>query len=66
MLLKSLNHCSILSVTPIAVSASERANFMVKGFNLCRSTTRYSRCSLIILSATPVLAHLFLTLALAP
>ncbi|KAJ8620425.1 hypothetical protein MRB53_028954 [Persea americana] len=40
MLLRSLNHCSILSVTPIAVSASERANFMVKGFNLCRSTTR--------------------------
>lgn len=40
MCLKGLNHCSILSVTPIAVCASGRANFTVKGFNLCRSTTR--------------------------
>ncbi|XP_058083204.1 squamosa promoter-binding-like protein 1 [Magnolia sinica] len=34
------HHCRIASVMPIAVSASERANFTVKGFNICRSAMR--------------------------
>ncbi|XP_058084198.1 squamosa promoter-binding-like protein 1 [Magnolia sinica] len=34
------NHCRISWVTPIAVSVSGRASFTVKGFNLCRSSTR--------------------------
>ncbi|XP_077240490.1 squamosa promoter-binding-like protein 12 [Tasmannia lanceolata] len=40
LLLNSQNHCRISSVTPIAVSISETANFVVRGFNLSRSTTR--------------------------
>ncbi|XP_077218276.1 squamosa promoter-binding-like protein 1 [Tasmannia lanceolata] len=38
--LKNQNHCRISSVTPIAVSVSERANFVVRGYNLSGSTTR--------------------------
>ncbi|KAF8387706.1 hypothetical protein HHK36_026360 [Tetracentron sinense] len=38
--LKIHNHCRISSVKPIAVSVSERAQFLVKGFNLSRPTTR--------------------------
>ncbi|WOL15767.1 squamosa promoter-binding-like protein 6 [Canna indica] len=34
------NRCKILSVTPIAVSHSKKAKFMVKGFNLAQSTSR--------------------------
>ncbi|KAB5527320.1 hypothetical protein DKX38_021167 [Salix brachista] len=35
------NNCSkILSVKPIAISASEKANFLIKGFNLSRPATR--------------------------
>ncbi|MEI4867051.1 hypothetical protein, partial [Klebsiella pneumoniae] len=32
--------CKILSVKPIAVSVSERAQFLVKGFSIFGSTTR--------------------------
>lgn len=35
------NSSKILSVKPIAISASERAQFLVKGINLTRPTTRY-------------------------
>ncbi|XP_052204479.1 squamosa promoter-binding-like protein 1 isoform X2 [Diospyros lotus] len=38
--LKSHNDCRILSITPIAVSGSERVQFSVKGLNLSRSTSR--------------------------
>ncbi|XP_047332260.1 squamosa promoter-binding-like protein 1 [Impatiens glandulifera] len=38
--IRSRNHCSILSVTPVAVTLSERAHFLIKGFNLSRSTLR--------------------------
>nr|QMV47665.1 squamosa-binding protein-like 1A [Paeonia suffruticosa] len=38
--LKSYNYSNILSVRPIAVSVSERAQFTVKGFNLYRPATR--------------------------
>ncbi|KAL6952972.1 hypothetical protein U1Q18_041380 [Sarracenia purpurea var. burkii] len=38
--LKSHINCRILSIKPIAVPFSERAQFLVKGFNLSRSTTR--------------------------
>ncbi|KAF8401228.1 hypothetical protein HHK36_012158 [Tetracentron sinense] len=41
---RNYNHCRISSVTPIAVSVSERAQFVVKGFNLSRSTTSL-RCA---------------------
>ncbi|XAR56939.1 hypothetical protein NMG60_11024911 [Bertholletia excelsa] len=37
---KSPSDCGILSIKPIAVTVSERAQFLVKGFNLARSTTR--------------------------
>ncbi|XP_068658647.1 squamosa promoter-binding-like protein 1 [Aristolochia californica] len=40
-LLKNNDHCKILSITPIAISVSGRAEFMVKGTNLSRSTTRF-------------------------
>ncbi|XP_008223488.1 PREDICTED: squamosa promoter-binding-like protein 12 [Prunus mume] len=38
--LKSHKNCRISYIKPIAVSLSERAQFVVKGFNLSRSTTR--------------------------
>lgn len=38
--LRSNNYTKILSVKPIAVPASERAQFLVKGINLGRSATR--------------------------
>ena len=38
---KSHKNCRILSIKPIAVPLSERAQFLVKGFNLSWSTTRY-------------------------
>ncbi|CAI9767795.1 unnamed protein product [Fraxinus pennsylvanica] len=41
----SNNHGTILSVKPIAVTASERAQFFVKGFNLSRPSARLL-CSL--------------------
>ncbi|KAL2486658.1 Squamosa promoter-binding-like protein 1 [Abeliophyllum distichum] len=37
---KSSNYSTILSVKPIAVTSSERAQFIVKGFNLSRPSTR--------------------------
>ncbi|CAK9160706.1 unnamed protein product [Ilex paraguariensis] len=37
---KSHKNCRISSIKPIAVSVSERVQFLVKGFNLSRSTTR--------------------------
>ncbi|KAK3189925.1 hypothetical protein Dsin_029486 [Dipteronia sinensis] len=37
---KSHKHCRISSVKPIAVSMSERAKFIIKGFNLIQSTMR--------------------------
>ncbi|KAI8003819.1 Squamosa promoter-binding-like protein 12 [Camellia lanceoleosa] len=38
--LKSHKNSRILSIKPVAVSFSERTQFLVKGFNLSRSTTR--------------------------
>ncbi|XP_031279779.1 squamosa promoter-binding-like protein 1 [Pistacia vera] len=38
--LRSNNYSQILSVKPIAISASERAQFLVKGVNLARPATR--------------------------
>ncbi|KAJ4956992.1 hypothetical protein NE237_013775 [Protea cynaroides] len=38
--LKSHNCCRITSIMPIAVSMSEKTQFIVKGFNLSRPTTR--------------------------
>jgi hypothetical protein len=38
--LKSNKNCRILSIKPIAVPLSERTQFLVKGSNLYRSTTR--------------------------
>lgn len=38
--LSSHKHCSISSVKPIAVSASEEVQFTVKGHNISRATTR--------------------------
>ncbi|XP_057958991.1 squamosa promoter-binding-like protein 1 isoform X2 [Malania oleifera] len=38
--LKNLNNCRILSIKPIAVPVYERAQFVVKCFNLAWSTTR--------------------------
>ncbi|KAL5852891.1 hypothetical protein ACOSQ3_008009 [Xanthoceras sorbifolium] len=38
--LKSHKHCRISSIKPIAVSVSERAKFIIRGFNLIRSTMR--------------------------
>uniref|UniRef100_A0A2N9HD86 SBP-type domain-containing protein n=1 Tax=Fagus sylvatica TaxID=28930 RepID=A0A2N9HD86_FAGSY len=38
--LRSNNYGKILSVKPIAISATERAQFLVKGINLTRPTTR--------------------------
>ncbi|XP_065863938.1 squamosa promoter-binding-like protein 1 [Euphorbia lathyris] len=32
--------CKILSIKPIAVTLSEQAQFVVKGYNICRPTTR--------------------------
>ncbi|KAH9766516.1 Squamosa promoter-binding-like protein 1 [Citrus sinensis] len=40
LLLKSHKSCRISSIKPIAVPVSERVKFVVKGFNLSRSTTR--------------------------
>ncbi|XP_058210820.1 squamosa promoter-binding-like protein 1 isoform X1 [Rhododendron vialii] len=37
---ESHKNCRILSIKPVAVPFSERAQFLVKGFNLSRSTTR--------------------------
>lgn len=39
---KSSNYSTILSVKPIAITSSERAQFVVKGFNLSRPSTRYA------------------------
>lgn len=39
--LKTNNYSKILSVKPIAISTSEEAQFLVKGFNLSRPATRY-------------------------
>lgn len=36
-------NCKISSIRPIAVTVSENAKFLVKGFNMSRST-RYSNC----------------------
>lgn len=44
--LKSHKNCRISSIKPIAVSLSEKAQFIVKGFNLSRSSTRYPSASL--------------------
>ncbi|KAK9281033.1 hypothetical protein L1049_003925 [Liquidambar formosana] len=38
--LKSYKYSKVLSVKPIAISVSERAQFLVKGFNLSQPTTR--------------------------
>nr|AIL95846.1 SQUAMOSA promoter binding-like transcription factor [Gossypium hirsutum] len=38
--LKSHRNCKISSIKPIAVSVTERAQFVVKGFNLNQSSTR--------------------------
>ncbi|XP_057468455.1 LOW QUALITY PROTEIN: squamosa promoter-binding-like protein 1 [Actinidia eriantha] len=38
--LTSHKNCKILSIKPIAVSVSDSAQFLVKGFNLSRPTTR--------------------------
>ncbi|XP_037496239.1 squamosa promoter-binding-like protein 1 [Jatropha curcas] len=38
--LRSSSYSRILSVKPIAISASERAEFVIKGINLSRPTTR--------------------------
>ncbi|XVF28123.1 hypothetical protein REPUB_Repub15cG0001900 [Reevesia pubescens] len=38
--LKSHKNCRISSIKPIAVSVTERAQFVVKGFNLNRSSTK--------------------------
>ncbi|KAL9385151.1 hypothetical protein Peur_022161 [Populus x canadensis] len=38
--LRSNNYSKILSVKPIAISASEKAKFCIKGFNLSRPATR--------------------------
>uniref|UniRef100_A0A1D1YRL6 Squamosa promoter-binding-like protein 6 n=2 Tax=Anthurium amnicola TaxID=1678845 RepID=A0A1D1YRL6_9ARAE len=40
LLFNSHNHCQILSVSPLAVSASKRVNFTVKGLNLAQSSIR--------------------------
>ncbi|OWM79735.1 squamosa promoter-binding-like protein 1 [Punica granatum] len=37
---RSINHSNIVSVRPIAVSASEKTQFLVKGFNLCNPSSR--------------------------
>ncbi|KAK3025322.1 hypothetical protein RJ639_043831 [Escallonia herrerae] len=37
---KNQTKCRILSIKPIAVAVSERAKFLVKGYNLSQSTTR--------------------------
>ncbi|CAI9759207.1 unnamed protein product [Fraxinus pennsylvanica] len=42
---KSSNYSTIMSVKPIAITSSERAQFVVKGFNLSRPSTRIL-CSL--------------------
>lgn len=39
---KNHQSCRIASIKPIAVTVSEDAQFVVKGFNLSRSTARYS------------------------
>lgn len=39
--LRSNNYSKILSVKPIAVSASQRVQFLVKGNNLARPATRF-------------------------
>ncbi|KAG9459930.1 hypothetical protein H6P81_004438 [Aristolochia fimbriata] len=41
LFLKSNDRSRILNITPIAISLSGRADFMVKGHNLSRSTTRF-------------------------
>jgi hypothetical protein len=38
--LTSNNYSKILSVKPIAITASERAEFLIKGVNLSRPATR--------------------------
>ncbi|XP_058008560.1 squamosa promoter-binding-like protein 1 isoform X2 [Hevea brasiliensis] len=38
--IRSTNYSKILSVKPIAISVSERAQFVIKGINLSRPTTR--------------------------
>ena len=38
--LRSNNYSKILSVKPIAISASEKAKFCIKGINLSRPATR--------------------------
>jgi hypothetical protein len=40
--LKSHKSCRISSIKPIAVSMSERVQFVIKVFNLSRSSARYS------------------------
>lgn len=49
--LRSINHSKILSVIPIAVSASEKAQFLVKGFNLCDPASRYVSFSVLLNSS---------------
>lgn len=39
--LRSSNYSKILSVKPIAVSASEKAQFSVRGINMAQPATRY-------------------------
>lgn len=43
--LGSNHYNKIVSVKPIAISATERAQFSVKGINLSQPDTRYSLCS---------------------
>lgn len=40
--LRTNNYSEIISVKPIAISASGRAQFSVKGVNLTRPATRYN------------------------
>lgn len=37
---RSLRTCQILNIRPIAVCSSDRVEFLVKGYNICRPTTR--------------------------
>jgi hypothetical protein len=46
--IKSNKNCRISSITPIAVSLSERTQFVVRGFNIVRPVTRLFLCSLFV------------------
>ena len=54
--LKNQKSCRISSIKPIAVSVSERVQFVVKGCNLFRSSARYSlafQCMLEYICSSP-------------